>query len=359
MKKLVLFFTAILFLSAAKAQVPQALNYQAVARTSLGLIIPDQSVGVRFSILEGSATGVLLYQETALTNTNSFGLFTLAVGNGTPVFGSFPAINWSNGLLKYLKVEIAPQGGTVYGVQGASVLLSVPFALYAEKTKLVAGNAITITGGNTIAANYTGTNGVSVTGSTISGNYIGGAGINITGNVITNTLAGNQWLPDAFGIYYQNPLGGVGIGGNTESAAALSVTQKATGGFSAAAAFKGSDSWHTVVRFDNTSAGQNQSYSFALAGSGNTAQPPKSFSLYNHQAAKFVWLSDDTNNAYMGVGSYNGIASMPKSRLHVFNGDVNIDQIGSGIIMKSPNGQCWRITIDNAGNFVRTAITCP
>ena len=52
-------------------------------------------------------------------------------------------------------------------------------------------------------------------------------------------------------------------------------------------------------------------------------------------------------------------AEQPKSKLHVFNGDVNVDQIGSGIILKSPNGSCWRVTVDNAGNLVRTAITCP
>jgi hypothetical protein len=27
--------------------------------------------------------------------------------------------------------------------------------------------------------------------------------------------------------------------------------------------------------------------------------------------------------------------------------------------MKSPNGNCWRVTIDNSGAFVSTPITCP
>jgi hypothetical protein len=49
---------------------------------------------------------------------------------------------------------------------------------------------------------------------------------------------------------------------------------------------------------------------------------------------------------------------MPQSRLHVFNGDVNIDEIGSGIIMKSPNGKCWRVTIGNDGGLITTAIAC-
>ncbi len=49
----------------------------------------------------------------------------------------------------------------------------------------------------------------------------------------------------------------------------------------------------------------------------------------------------------------------PESKLTVKGGDVNILDIGSGIIMKSQNGQCWRVTIDNSGNLVRTAISCP
>ena len=49
----------------------------------------------------------------------------------------------------------------------------------------------------------------------------------------------------------------------------------------------------------------------------------------------------------------------PKSTLHVHDGDIYIDKIGSGVIMKSPDGQCWRMTVSNAGVPVFTAITCP
>lgn len=342
MKRLIFSFCMIVFTLAATAQAPQAINYQAVARNAQGLLIPDQQVAVRFSILEGSATGTLLYQETAVTTTNNFGLFTLAIGNGIPVTGTFNTINWGNGASKYLKVELAPGGGTTYAIQGTTLILSVPYSLYSEKTRLFAGNAISITNGNTIAANY-----------------VAGAGINITGNVISATGGGSgYWLPDANGIYYQNTLGGVGIGGNTEGASALTVTQKATGGSSAAAVFKGSDTWQTVLRIDNSSVAPSASWAFSLAGSGNTASPVSSFSLYNGTADRFVWSADVASSS-LAVGGTNNKILAPKSKLHVYGGDVNIDQIGSGIILKSPNGQCWRITIDNTGNLVRTSITCP
>ena len=60
------------------------------------------------------------------------------------------------------------------------------------------------------------------------------------------------------------------------------------------------------------------------------------------------------NGGNVGVGTTN-----PNSKLTISGGDVNILDIGAGIIMKSPDGSCWRVTIDNSGALVSTAITCP
>ncbi|MEM9823656.1 MAG: hypothetical protein AAF985_21400, partial [Bacteroidota bacterium] len=49
----------------------------------------------------------------------------------------------------------------------------------------------------------------------------------------------------------------------------------------------------------------------------------------------------------------------PKSKLHIKEGDVYIEEVSSGIIMKSPNGLCWRITINDNGELVPTSIVCP
>jgi hypothetical protein len=56
----------------------------------------------------------------------------------------------------------------------------------------------------------------------------------------------------------------------------------------------------------------------------------------------------------VGIGT-----SAPKTKLEVKDGDVFINDSTKGIILKSPNGNCWRVTVDNLGNLVRTAITCP
>src|ERR1700755_1284442 len=87
------------------AQAPQGLNYQAVAYNGSGVPVPNQLLGVRLSILDGSATGTLVYQETQAPTTDNTGLFSIVIGNGTVVSGTFNTINWSNGS-KWLKTEI-------------------------------------------------------------------------------------------------------------------------------------------------------------------------------------------------------------------------------------------------------------
>ena len=85
------------------AQVPQAFNYQAVARDASGNILSNQAVGMRISILQGSSSGTVVYSETFTPTTNALGLITLSLGQGTPVTGTFNTINWSTGAY-WLKV---------------------------------------------------------------------------------------------------------------------------------------------------------------------------------------------------------------------------------------------------------------
>ena len=57
----------------------------------------------------------------------------------------------------------------------------------------------------------------------------------------------------------------------------------------------------------------------------------------------------------MGIGTTN-----PTAKLQVAGGDVYTSTAGNGLIVKSPNGAiCKRIGIDNSGNIVATAVTCP
>jgi hypothetical protein len=146
MKKITLI--ALLFCSVTIlfAQAPQKMSYQSVIRKTDGSLVVNTSVGIKISILQGSANGTAVYVETQTTTTNANGLSTLAIGGGTPVTGTFTGINWASGTY-FIKTETDPTGGTNYTINGTSQLLSVPYALYAGssqgKTSIVLTGNIT------------------------------------------------------------------------------------------------------------------------------------------------------------------------------------------------------------------------
>jgi hypothetical protein len=129
-----LFLALSLFVSLYSfSQVPQKINYQAVARNSSGVILANQLTAVQISIRDGSPTAPIIYQENDTVRTNQFGLFTLAIGIGQVQIGTFANIDWSTGN-KYIQVGFDPNGTTNFSNMGTTELLSVPYALYAENS---------------------------------------------------------------------------------------------------------------------------------------------------------------------------------------------------------------------------------
>src|SRR5690606_18918159 len=120
-----------LFLSvAAMSQAPQKMSYQAVVRDADDELVSNATVGMRFSVLQGSAAGTPVYVETQSGSTNANGLVSVEIGSGTPVSGTFSSIDWGAGPY-FIKTETDPLGGSNYSVSGTAQLLSVPYALYA------------------------------------------------------------------------------------------------------------------------------------------------------------------------------------------------------------------------------------
>ncbi len=171
------FFTsvfAIFLVLALSAQSPQKLSYQAIVRNQAGKLLQNTGVGIRLSILQGSASGTVAYTETHQAVTNANGLVSVEIGGGT-TSGNFAGINWANGPY-FLKSETDPAGGTNYSISGVSQLLSVPYALHAQtaanafsgdyndltnkpvtdgsETRVQAGTNISVTGTGTTAAPY-------------------------------------------------------------------------------------------------------------------------------------------------------------------------------------------------------------
>ena len=114
------------------AQSPPGIPYQAIARTTTGEPYASGALQVRFSLHEQTATGTVSYAETHSLQTDAFGLFSTTLGAGTPITGTFAAINW--GLTtKYLQVEI--NLGNSWIEMGTQQLMSVPYAMYAGSTQ--------------------------------------------------------------------------------------------------------------------------------------------------------------------------------------------------------------------------------
>ncbi|MBI5219897.1 MAG: hypothetical protein HY958_13300 [Bacteroidia bacterium] len=117
------------------AQTPQGINYQAVARDSSGNELLNHPLNIRFSIIADSISGTISWQETHSTTTNGFGLYNLIIGQGTSTgagsASSFSAIEWGKHT-HFLKVEI--DGGSGYLNMGTTQMMSVPYALFAEKS---------------------------------------------------------------------------------------------------------------------------------------------------------------------------------------------------------------------------------
>jgi hypothetical protein len=119
----------------ALAQSPDAFNYQAAVRDANGQILANQNVSFQLSILLGGPSGSSVYSETHSLTTNQFGLANLKVGDGTPVSGTFSAIDWANGS-HFLQVELDETGGSNYTLMGATELVSVPYALHARTVEI-------------------------------------------------------------------------------------------------------------------------------------------------------------------------------------------------------------------------------
>ena len=94
------------------------------------------------------------------------------------------------------------------------------------------------------------------------------------------------------------------------------------------------------------------SFSFIISGEGSRVT--KSYDLLPAAAPKLTinYVLQNVNN--IGIGTES-----PATKLHIKDGDVFLETIGSGMILKSPDGNCWRIKVSNDGTLQSISIPCP
>ncbi|MBR3981031.1 MAG: hypothetical protein IKJ98_07725 [Bacteroidales bacterium] len=128
MKRIFLTFTMAMLAILSFAQIPQAFSYQAVIRDAENNLVVSQPIFLELSVLQGSDDGEVVYSEKHVVSTNSNGLISLEMGAGVSR-DDFSAIDWSNAPY-FVKTVFEFDGKQISGV---TPLLSVPYALYAEK----------------------------------------------------------------------------------------------------------------------------------------------------------------------------------------------------------------------------------
>ncbi len=110
------------------AQAPNQFSYQAVIRDANGKIVESKPVNIRISILQGSTTGNSIFLEEHTDSTNPNGLVSFQIGSKVNF-----NIDWSQGPF-FIKTELKNVGEANYVDYGTTQMLSVPYALYAEKS---------------------------------------------------------------------------------------------------------------------------------------------------------------------------------------------------------------------------------
>jgi hypothetical protein len=126
--KIICLLAVFFFQQNVNAQAPNKMSYQAVVRNASNALVASAPVGMKISILQGSASGTAVYEESHTATTNANGLASIEIGSGTVISGTMAAINWGAGPY-FMKTETDPAGGAAYSITGTSELMSVPYAL--------------------------------------------------------------------------------------------------------------------------------------------------------------------------------------------------------------------------------------
>lgn len=367
MKKLaILNITFLILLSSQSfAQAPAAFSYQAVARDQSGVVLADQQIGLRITLYSPSGSESHRYVEEHTVTTNAYGLVDIAIGRGKAQEGTFDSLDWGQGSY-FVKVEMDEEGGTDYHDMGLSELLSVPYALYAERT------------GTTPVVDSSSTDELQALSISHDTLYLSNGGsVKLPKDTVRMT-GSSLWNRNEKGIDFSEGKVGIGTPNPETQLHIIDEASKANGKprqFITLKNLSNASSSHTAItiqsgtdtNFNNGSFGVTP-YSFNLfsgyggytyvLGSGNGLLL-RARDANSH--IRFIAGGDSDQYERLRI-SHDGLigigTTQPTSKLQVNDGDIYIEDIDRGIIMKSPNGKCWRVTVGDSGEFVSAEIDC-
>lgn len=333
MKHILTTFIVLLASIAVFSQAPQQFNYQAIARDLAGQPLADQNIGIRISILEGDINGSTSYQEIHLVQTSGQGLFNLSIGGGSAVIGDMTDVDWGLST-HFLQTEIDADGGSNYELLGTSQLLSVPYALHANTSRpqelSIDGNELSISGGNSVE---------------ISG---GESLWTLNQNSISYEdgpiyLGGNEGILDDYGQ---------SIDGDSE----INVVAPQDSDISLWSIYSNNltnDGFEYILQTDFNHIDGGVYYKHVFTDGSKVGE--SYVDPYNIRTQS-LRVSSSINTGSLTTESLGNTEPIDiQGDLYFFSNS----NVARGLIFKSPNGKCWKQTVDDNGSFQSEEVSCP
>lgn len=195
------------------------------------------------------------------------------------------------------------------------------------------------------------------------------AGAATVGQVATVTASGVIGFQDAFlkGVINIDGSGNIGFGTNS---------------FLGRYTFQRNINSPVTAIFSNRTDGNNSSVSVMLENGSygfqlnhyhnlyvaSASAIPNSSRVYSdgagglsvvsvNNALRFWTGNVETEKARITPAGFFGVGTIsPKSKVSVANGDIEAETAGTGVVLSSPNGTRFRLTVSNAGGAIFTQI---
>lgn len=190
-KLMLILFVCSGILNNVLAQVPEGIVYQAEARDDRGRLLADKKLEVFIYIIQENPESEPAYGESHSLVTNSYGMFTLLIGDGEIVEGDFSTIEWSK-YSHYLNVQVK-KGKKEAVDMGTTQFLSVPYALHSKTASTVLADETDPVYAASEATNITATDIANL--SNLSGTNTGDQELSISNNEITISGGNTIMLP--------------------------------------------------------------------------------------------------------------------------------------------------------------------
>lgn len=377
------FFTlvsAVIFSACLWAQAPQNFSYQAVVRGENNVLISNKPVGMKVSLLQGSENGSSIFVETHKPTSNENGLVSIAIGSGTKVSGDFATIDWSKGPY-FLKTELDPAGDINYVLTTTSQLLSVPYSVFSEKSKVtdsikgkeffwkkeidtsVSYNDIKIGTKTKVLVNGFTFNRITKDSRELQG----------VASYLQSTPNHTNWLIGSKNVVFGQGQGThvavLGSGGKDLNYIVSKNVRYGVMGMS-------TDTLSSL-EYNNGIYGLasgNKKMNIAIDGTGASTVGD------NYGTTGWAWgKTFGTNYGVYGYASqsntanYGVVGEVDKSvltgvkysgyfkgaPLGVADDNLYIKDFNKGVVLTSPDGKCHQVKVDNSGNLVVTTVDCP